>query len=57
MSNDGPVKKAFCNYCRRYTSHKVLSLPNRQGTGGDLRCTVCSSSRLDKIQGFNANLM
>jgi hypothetical protein len=51
------TKLEFCNYCKKYRPHEVKSLPNKQGTGGDLRCTCCGSSRLDKIQGVNANLM
>ena len=51
------VKKAFCNYCKKYTDHEVRSRPNKEGTGGDLRCTGCGSARMDTIQGFNANLM
>lgn len=50
-------KEAFCSYCGKYTEHEVRSEPNDEGTGGDLRCTSCRSSRLDTIQGFNANLM
>ena len=50
-------KKAYCAYCKRMTLHQILSVPNKQGTGGDLRCTVCRSSRLDKIQGMDAELM
>jgi len=50
--------KRYCNYCQKETPHKVVD-PNKSkdGTGGDIRCTVCGSARLDTIQGFNANLM
>ncbi len=60
MQKEGKVetKKAYCNYCKRETLHKVVDRrKSRDGTGGDLRCTVCGSARLDTIQGFNANLM
>ena len=51
------LKKAYCAYCKRQTDHKVLSLPNREGTGGKLVCTKCGSARMDTIQGFDAALM
>jgi len=51
------IKKSFCNYCKKYTDHKVWSLPNEEGTGGNMTCTVCGSARMDTIQGFDANLM
>ena len=54
MTNE---KKAYCAYCKKMTAHRLLSRPNKSGTGRDLRCTVCSSSRLDKIQGMDAELM
>jgi len=39
----------YCNYCKKETEHK--------SSDNKLTCKVCGSSRLDKIQGFNANLM
>jgi ribosomal protein L44E len=50
-------KRAYCSYCRRQTDHKILSLPNREGTGGKLVCTKCGSTRVDTIQDFDAALM
>ena len=52
-----PTKKAYCAYCKKQADHKVLSLPNREGTGGKLVCIKCGSARIDTIQGFNAALM
>ncbi len=52
------TKQAYCNYCKRETPHRIIDArKSKDGTGGDLRCTVCGSARLDTIQGFNANLM
>ena len=51
-------KVDYCNYCRKNTLHTIQSDEyNDEGTGGKLLCTVCGSCRMDKIQGFNANLM
>ena len=51
------LKKAYCSDCKRQTDHKVLSQPNREGTGGKLVCIKCESARMDTIQGFDAALM
>ena len=40
----------YCNYCREITEHKRTDI-------NKLNCVVCGCTRLDKIQGFNANLM
>ena len=49
---------AYCSYCKEQTEHEVKNPTyNKEGTGGDLRCTECGSARLDKIQGFDAALM
>ena len=51
------TKKVYCSYCKRQTVHEIHSLPNKEGTGGKLVCSVCGSARLDTIQGFDASLM
>lgn len=55
--NNFKVKEVYCDYCKDTTKHEIRSSPNSEGTSGDLRCCICGSCRLDKIQGFNANLM
>jgi len=69
MSNAKPKPKPrnlinkYCAYCRRQTLHEINACPdggpqyNKEGTGGNLSCTECGSSRLDTIQGFDAALM
>jgi len=48
----------YCAYCKQMTLHEVVdSRTNGHGTGRDLRCTKCGSSRLGEIQGFDAALM
>ncbi len=50
--------KEYCNHCQKKTQHQVMKeTRNKNGNIKDLRCKECSSSRLDKIQGFNAQLM
>jgi hypothetical protein len=51
------VKLAYCRYCKKQTQHEIRSLPNKEGTGGNLVCTRCGSQRMDSIQGFDAALM
>ncbi len=52
------TKLKYCDYCRKQTPHKVVdSRTDGHGTGEDLRCTKCGSSRLGTIQGFDAALM
>lgn len=46
-----------CEYCNKITKHEIIKLPHDNGNGGDLKCTVCGSYRLWKIQGFDAQLM
>ena len=50
-------KQAYCNCCKKYTQHEIWGHPNKDGTGGQLTCTVCGSERMDTIQGFNSSLM
>jgi len=60
MSGDKvmPKKMDYCGCCKKETPHEVLSsVKNKDGTGGDLKCTKCGSRRLGTIQGFNAELM
>lgn len=53
----------YCEHCSsgrdgHMTKHRVVDGKlNKEGTGGHLICTECGSSRLWKIQGFNACLM
>lgn len=48
----------YCAYCKAQTVHKVIDRTvNKEGTGGQLQCTRCGSSRLDTIQGFDVSLM
>lgn len=48
----------YCAHCRKQTPHKVVSSEtDGKGTGRDLCCTKCGSSRLGEIQGFDAELM
>ncbi len=48
----------YCPYCRKQTPHRVVDSRNDgKGTGRDLRCTRCGSTRLGEIQGFDASLM
>jgi transcription elongation factor Elf1 len=48
----------YCPFCKKQTPHKVVDpCVNKEGTGRDLRCTKCGSSRLGEIQGFDAALM
>lgn len=50
--------KKYCTYCKRETEHVYRSREySKDGTGGDLLCLICGSTRLDTIQGFNAVLM
>jgi ribosomal protein L44E len=43
----------YCSYCKKETLHKLQSgSENESGT-----CTICSSSKPTKIQGFSADLM
>lgn len=57
MFNDG-YRKDYCKLCKANTTHKIVdSSKNDNETGGKLICQECGSSRLDKIQGFNAALM
>lgn len=52
------IKLDYCAYCKKTTPHEIKDKTvNSEGTGGDLKCTVCGSSRLGTIQGFNAALM
>lgn len=46
-----------CECCNAVTKHEILSLPYPNGNGGDLRCTICDSYRMWKIQGMDAQLM
>ncbi len=51
-------KEDYCSCCKKNTKHLIRSMEkNQEGTGGDLVCTVCQSTRLDTIQGMNAALM
>ncbi len=48
----------YCACCRKQTPHVVVNPgTDGHGTGRDLRCSLCSSSRLGEIQGFDAALM
>ena len=52
------VETKYCAYCKKQTPHKVVdSRVNKEGTGRDLRCAICGSSRMGEIQGFDAALM
>jgi len=45
----------YCAYCRKQTPHIVTdSRTDGKGTGRELRCTKCGSTRLGEIQGFDA---
>ncbi len=57
MNTRQGTKLTYCAYCKMRTPHKIHSLPNKEGTGGNLVCLKCGSARLDKIQGFDAALM
>ena len=52
-----PQKLAYCSYCKRRTPHEIWDKNNKEGTGGKLVCARCKSTRMDKIQGFDAALM
>jgi len=55
---EGKTELKYCAYCKQMTLHEVVdSRTNGHGTGRDLRCTKCGSSRLGEIQGFDAALM
>ena len=56
-TSDEYLKITYCGYCKRQTPHKVLSQPNKEGTGGELICSKCGSARISQIQGFDAALM
>ena len=48
----------YCGYCKKQTEHRLVEgTYNKEGTGGDLRCSKCGSARLHTIQGFDASLM
>ena len=48
----------YCNFCKKETEHSIIRKEkNKDGTGGELKCSICGSVRLDKIQGFDASLM
>lgn len=52
------LDQKYCDYCKKRTPHQVIDpTVNKEGTGGDLKCTVCGSARLGTIQGFDASLM
>ncbi len=58
MSEEHDHKMAHCAYCKDITMHDIVDpTKNAEGTGGDLRCHKCGSSRIDTIQGFDADLM
>ena len=48
----------YCSFCKKQTPHQVVDpRVNKEGTGRQLKCTKCGSSRLGEIQGFDAALM
>ena len=48
----------YCPFCKKQTPHKVIDpRVSKEGTGRQLRCIGCGSSRLGEIQGFDAALM
>lgn len=52
------IEDKYCAYCKTITPHQIVgSQTDGHGTGRDLRCTVCVSSRMGEIQGFDAALM
>lgn len=56
MSESIEIK--YCAYCRKQTPHIVVNpKTDGTGTGRELHCTKCGSSRLGEIQGFDAALM
>lgn len=55
---EDPTEMKYCAYCKKQTAHSVVTAStDGYGTGRDLRCTVCGSSRMGEIQGFDASLM
>ena len=43
-------KNDYCSYCKETTKHEIEE-------DNKLICVKCGSSRMNKIQGFNASLM
>jgi len=50
MTKIGKTKSDYCNYCKQDTKHEYIE-------ENYMKCMVCGSGRMDKIQGFNAVLM
>ena len=46
------TKTSYCSYCKKQTEHEIDN-ENKN----DLNCTLCGSSRMDKIQGIDSSLM